>query len=161
MLCIETMGVTQTQTLPVQTMQAREKCGRHKKAASVPTQSSDDKRDYTNSPACQYCESSHAPRQCSAFGKLCGKCEGSNQFASVCLKGRSSARSSAPSRRPVYTVESGVTSGLFIGTVCVGEIDRSAWHAKTLRENVMMMMAAAGDNDDDDEDDYDDYGDDI
>ena len=94
----------------------------------MPTQSSDDKREY-NTPACKYCGRSHAPRQCSAFGKVCRKCGGSNHFASVCLKGRSSAHSPAPSRRPVHTVESGETSGLFIGTVYVGEIDRSGWHA--------------------------------
>ena len=126
---IEVMGATQTQ-VPVHTMQARsKKGGRYKKAtSSMPTQSSDDKREY-NTPACKYCGRSHAPRQCSAFGKVCRKCGGSNHFASVCLKGRSSARSPAPSRRPVHTVESGETSGLFIGTVYVGEIDRSGWHA--------------------------------
>ena len=63
------------------------------------------------------------------YGKVCRKCGGSNYFASVCLKGRSSARSPAPSRRPVHTVENGETSGLFIGTVYVGELDRSGWHA--------------------------------
>ena len=124
---IEAMGATQTQ-VPVHTMQARKKGGRYKKATSMPTQSSDDKREY-NTPVCKYCGRSHAPRQCSAFGKVCRKCGGSNNFASVCLKGRSSARSPAPSRRPVHTVESGEPSGLFIGTVYVGEIDRSGWHA--------------------------------
>ena len=38
------------------------------------------------------------------------------------------ARGPEPSRH-VYTVESGDTRGLFIGTVYVGEIDRSRWHA--------------------------------
>ena len=103
--------------VPVHTMQARsKKGGRYKKAtSSMPTQSSDDKREY-NTPACKYCGRSHAPHQCSAFGKVCRKCGGSNHLASVCLKGRSSARSPAPS---------GETSGLFIGTVYVGEMDRS------------------------------------
>ena len=61
---IEAMVVTQTQ-VPVHTMQARKKGGRYKKATSMPTQSSDDKREY-NTPACKYCGRSHAPRQCSA-----------------------------------------------------------------------------------------------
>ena len=49
-------------------------------------------------------------------------------------RGRSLARGPAPSR-PVYTVESGDTSGLFIGTVYVGEIDRSGWHANLFVSN--------------------------
>ena len=95
----------------------------------MPTQSSDDKREYTSTPACKYCGRSHMPRQCWASGKVCRKCGGSNHFASVCLKRRSSACNRAPSRRPGHTVESGETSGLFISTVYVGEIDRSGWHA--------------------------------
>ena len=47
---IEAMGVTQTHAYPVHTMQARKKDGRYKKATSKPTQSSDDKREYTNTP---------------------------------------------------------------------------------------------------------------
>ena len=78
---IEAMGATQTQ-VPVHTMQARKKGGRYKKTTSMPTQSSDDKREY-NTPACKYCGRSHAPRQCSAFGKVCRKCGGSNHFAYV------------------------------------------------------------------------------
>ena len=132
---IEAMGVTQTQALPIHTMQALEKGGRYKKAPSMPTQSSDNTREYTNTPSCKYCGRSHAPRQCSAFGKVCRKCGGSNQFASVCLKGRSSARSPAPSRLPVHTVESGETSGILIGTAYVGEIDRSGWHANLFVRN--------------------------
>ena len=69
---IEAMAVTQTQ-VPVHTMQARKKGGRYKKTTSMPRQSSDDKREY-NTPACKYCGRSHAPRQCSAFGKVCRKC---------------------------------------------------------------------------------------
>ena len=71
---IEVMGATQTQ-VPVHTMQGRKKGGRYKKATrSMPTQSSDDKREY-NTPACKYCGRSHAPRQCSAFGKSVGSAE--------------------------------------------------------------------------------------
>ena len=33
------------------------------------------------------------------------------------------------SSRPVYNLESDETSELLIGTVHVGEIDRSGWHA--------------------------------
>ena len=50
---IEAMGVTQTQALPIRTMQARMKCGCYKKATSMPTKTSDDKREYTNTPACK------------------------------------------------------------------------------------------------------------
>ena len=122
------MVVTQTQALSDHTMQARKKCCRqecNKRANAVERR----KRENTNTSACKYCGRSHAPRQCSAFDKFCRKCGGSNNFASVCLNGRSSARSPASSRRPVYTVESGETCGLFIGVVNVGEIDRSGWHA--------------------------------
>ena len=48
--------------------------------------------------------------------------------------GRSLARGPAPNR-PAYIVESGDTSGLFIGTIYVGEIDRSGWHANLFVSN--------------------------
>ena len=115
-------------------MQARKKGGHHSKAMRMPNQSSNDKREYTNTSACKYCGKSHAPRQCAAYGKLCRMYGGPNHFASVCLGGRSLARGPAPSR-PVYTVESGDTSGLFIGTVYVGEIDRSVGHANLFVSN--------------------------
>ena len=49
-------------------------------------------------------------------------------------RGRSLARGPAPSRH-AYTVESGDTSGLLIGTVYVGEIDRSGWQANLFVSN--------------------------
>ena len=85
---IEAMGVTQTQALfLVHTMQARKKGGHHSNAIRMPKQSSNDKREYTNTSACKYCGKSHAPRQCAAYGKLCRKCGGPNHVASVCLRG--------------------------------------------------------------------------
>ena len=48
---IEAVGVTQAQALTVHTMQARKKGGRYNKATGMPMQSSDDKREYTNTPA--------------------------------------------------------------------------------------------------------------
>ena len=131
---IEAMGVTQTHALSVHAMQARKRGDHHSKTKRIPKQSSNDKCEYTNTSACTYCEKSHAPRQCAAYGKLCRKCGRPNHFAYVCLGGRSLARGSVPSR-PVYTVESGETSGLFIGTVYVGEIDRSGRHANLCVSN--------------------------
>ena len=58
---IEAMMVTQTQALPVHTIQAQKKGGRHKKETSMPTQSSDGKSEYTNTPVCKYCGRSHTP----------------------------------------------------------------------------------------------------
>ena len=49
-------------------------------------------------------------------------------------RGRSLARGPAPSR-PVYTVESGHTIHIYIGTVYVGEIGRSGWLANLFVSN--------------------------
>ena len=49
---IEAMGVTQAQALSVHIMQARKKGGHHSKAMRMPKQSSNDKREYTNTSAC-------------------------------------------------------------------------------------------------------------
>ena len=56
-------------------------------AIRMPKQSSNDKRECTNTSVCKYCGKSHAPRQCAAYGKLCKKCGGPNHFASICLGG--------------------------------------------------------------------------
>ena len=61
----------QTQALSVHTMQARKRGGHHSKAIRMPKQSSNDKREYTNTSVCKYCGKSHAPRQCATYGKLC------------------------------------------------------------------------------------------
>ena len=65
----------------------------------------------------------------SSFCNLCIKCGGPNHAAAVCLEVRSLAPGPTSSRQPVYTLKSDETSELFIGTVHVGEIDRSWWHA--------------------------------
>ena len=79
---------------------------------------------------CQYCGQTHAPRQCPAFGKVCKKCSGMNHFAVVCRGGGNRK----PGGRPVHSVESDDTSGLFIGTVFVGGINCNEWQT-TLRLN--------------------------
>ena len=58
-------------------------------------------------------------------------------------RGRSLARDPAHSR-PVYTVESCDTSGLLIGTVYVGEIDRTGWHANLFVNNQMCFKLDSG-----------------
>ena len=87
---------------------------------------SNDKRE----SACQYCGQSHAPRRCPAYRKVCKKCSGRNHSAVVCRGGGSRK----PGGKSVHTVDSNGTSGLFIGTVFVGGIDRNEWHT-TLKVN--------------------------
>ena len=44
-------------------------------------------------PPCQYCGTSHRPRQCPAYGKKCKNCAGMNHFARVCKRSRGSQAS--------------------------------------------------------------------
>ena len=37
---------------------------------------------------CRYCGSQHQPHKCPAYGVLCAKCKGKNDFAKVCRGGK-------------------------------------------------------------------------
>ena len=123
---MDTMGAAHTQ---IHAMHTQKNVSHRGKTSHRPTShqtGSNDKREST----CQYCGQSHAPRHCPAYGKMCKKCSGRNHFAVVCRGGGSRK----PGGKSVHTVDSSDTSGLFIGTVFVGGIDRNEWHT-TLKVN--------------------------
>ena len=81
---------------------------------------------------CNYCGSTHPPRQCPAYKKKCNLCGGMNHFAAVCKGGRSKVKHSKPVHTllNVETADSANEHSLFIGQLFVGDIQNTDWRAE-------------------------------